>query len=141
MKKKQIFMTTAMAAALAGLPACSSNNNGWNEEVIADQDTAVCVDQQGQRVDDDLCDDDRYRGGGMGNAFLWYYIGRSAAIPYYGDSIHDRRYSRYARYNGFAPNPGVTYGRAPASTRMTRSQAVSRGGLGSSSRRFGRGRS
>jgi hypothetical protein len=135
--KKQMFMTTAMAAALAGLPACSSNtDNGWNEEVIADRDTAVCVDQQGARVDDDLCDDDRYRGGG-GNAFLWYYIGRNAAVPYYGDSIHDRRYSRYARYNSFSPRPGVAYGRAPTSTRLTRSQAVSRGGLGSSSRRFG----
>ena len=137
MKKKQIVMTTAMAAALAGLSGCSSNNNGWNEDVIADRDTAVCVDQQGQRVDDDLCDDDRYRGGGMGNAFLWYYIGRNSAVPYYGDSIYDRRYSKYARYGSFTPQPGIQYGRAPTSTRMTRSQAVSRGGLGSSSRRFG----
>ena len=135
--KKQMFMTTAMAAALAGLPACSSNNNGWNEDVIADRDTAVCVDGQGQRVDDDLCDDDRPRSGGMGNAFLWYYIGRNSAVPYYGDSIHDRRYSRYAQNNGFARKPGVSYARAPDTTRMTRSQAVSRGGLGSSSRRFG----
>jgi hypothetical protein len=138
--KKQMFMTTAMAAALAGLPACSSNN-GWNEEVIADRDTAICVDQSGARVDDDLCDDDRYRGPGLGSAFLWYYIGRSAAVPYYGDSIRDRRYARYARYNSFTPQAGRSYARAPASTRMTRSQAVSRGGLGSSSRRFGGGRS
>jgi hypothetical protein len=136
--KKQIIMTTAMAAALAGLPACSSGNDGWNEEVIADRDTAVCVNQAGERVDDDLCDDDRVRGGsGVGSAFLWYYIGRSAAVPYYGDSIYDRRYSRYSRYNSFAPQAGRTYARAPVSTRMTRSQAVSRGGLGSSSRRFG----
>ncbi|HEY0149722.1 MAG TPA: hypothetical protein VGB70_12065 [Allosphingosinicella sp.] len=134
--KKQIFMTTAMAAALAGLPACSSNDD-WNGDVIADRDTAVCVDQQGQRVDDDRCSDDRSRGSGVGSAFLWYYIGRSAAVPYYGESIHDRRYSRYARYNSYSPRAGVSYARAPASTRMSRSQAVSRGGLGSSSRRFG----
>ena len=134
--KKTMIMTTAMAAALAGLPGCSSNNDGWNEDVIADRDTAVCVDQQGQRVDDDLCDDDRGRSGGS-SAFLWYYIGRNSAVPYYGDSIHDRRYSRYARYNSYSPTPGIAYGRAPTSTRMTRSQAVSRGGLGSSSRRFG----
>ncbi len=139
--KKQIVMTTAMAAALAALPGCSSNDD-WNQEVIADRDTAVCVNQQGERVDDDLCDDDRSRGGsGVGSAFLWYYIGRSAAVPYYGDSIYDRRYSKYARYGSFTPQPGLTYGRAPTSTRMTRSQAVSRGGLGSSSRRFGGGRS
>ena len=138
--KKQMFMTTAMAAALAGLPACSSNDD-WNQDVIADRDTAVCVDQQGQRVDDDLCDDDRYRGPGVGSAFLWYYIGRNSAVPYYGDSIYDRRYSKYSRYGSFTPQPGISYGRAPTSTRMTRSQAVSRGGLGSSSRRFGGGRS
>ena len=130
-------MTTAMAAALAALPSCSSNE-GWNEDVIADRDTAVCVDQQGSRVDDDLCDDGRGVGAG---AFLWYYLGRSAAVPYYGDSIYDRRFARHGRPGTFAPRPGIDYARAPASTKMTRSQAVSRGGLGSSSRRFGGGRS
>ena len=133
--KKQLFMTTAMAATLAALPACSSNN-GWDEDVIASQDTAVCVDREGRRVDDDLCDDDY--GGGGSNAFLWYYLGRSAAVPYYGDSIHHRR---YAGRGSFTPQSGISYGRAPASTRMTRSQAVSRGGLGSSGRSFGGGRS
>ncbi|HEX9954139.1 MAG TPA: hypothetical protein VGB48_02860 [Allosphingosinicella sp.] len=134
--KKQMFMTTAMAAALAGLPACSSNDD-WNGEVIADRDTAVCVDQEGKRVDDDRCGRNHYHGGGMGNAFLWYYIGRSAAVPFYGESIRDPRYARYSRYNSFTPRSGVSYARAPATTRMTRSQAVSRGGLGASSRRFG----
>lgn len=137
--RKQLSMTTAMAAALVALPACSSND-GWNEDVIADRDTAVCVDKQGSRVDDDLCDDDRGRSGGS-SAFLWYYIGRNSAVPYYGDSIYDRRYARQGRQGTFAPQPGVNYARAPASTKMSRSQAVSRGGLGSSSRRFGGGRS
>lgn len=136
--RKQLTMTTAMAAALAALPACSSND-GWGGDVIADRDTAVCVDQQGKRVDDDLCDNDR--SSGVGSAFLWYYLGRSAAVPYYGDSIYDSRYARQGRYGSFAPQPGVDYARAPASTKMTRSQAVSRGGLGSSARRFGGGRS
>ena len=134
--RKQLSMTTAMAAALVALPACSSSD-GWNEDVIADRDTAVCVDQQGSRVDDDLCSDGRHHSGAS-SAFLWYYIGRNAAVPYYGDSIHDRR---YAGRGSFARQPGVNYSPAPASTRMTRSQAVSRGGLGSSSRRFGGGRS
>lgn len=135
--RKQLSMTTAMAAALVALPACSSND-GWNEDVVADRDTAVCVNQQGSRVDDDLCDDRRHGGGS--SAFLWYYIGRNSAVPYYGDSIYDSRYAR-GRPGSFAPRPGVDYARAPASTKMTRSQAVSRGGLGSSSRRFGGGRS
>lgn len=134
--RKQLTMTTAMAAALVALPACSSND-GWTGDVVADRDTAVCVNQQGSRVDDDLCDDDGPRTGGS-SAFLWYYIGRNSAVPYYGDSIYDRR---YARGGSFARQPGVAYSRAPASTKMTRSQAVSRGGLGSSSRRFGGGRS
>ncbi|HEX8126582.1 MAG TPA: hypothetical protein VF548_13470 [Allosphingosinicella sp.] len=136
--RKQLSMTTAMAAALVALPACSSND-GWNEDVVADRDTAVCVDREGRRVDDDRCVTGRH-GGGVPSAFLWYYIGRNAAVPYYGDSIYDRRYARYGP-GSFAPRPGVDYARAPASTRMTRSRAVSRGGLGSSSRRFGGGRS
>jgi hypothetical protein len=134
--KKQLFMTTAMAATLAALPACSSNDD-WDQDVVADRDVAVCVDQQGTRVDDDRCNDG-FRGGGGSNAFLWYYLGRSSAIPYYGDSIHHRR---YAGRGSFMPRSGVSYGKAPASTRVTRSQAVSRGGLGSSGRSFGGGRS
>ncbi len=132
--KKQLSMTTAMAAALIALPSCSSNDD-WDDNVIASNETAICVDREGERVDDDFCDDDD-RGGS--SAFLWYYLGRNAAVPYYGDSIHHRR---YAKHGSFTRTPGVSYGRAPLSTRMTRSQAASRGGLGSSSRRFGGGRS
>jgi hypothetical protein len=131
--KKQLTMTSAMAAALIALPACSSSN-GWEEDVVADQDVAICVDPDGRRVDDDLCDDDRYRSSG----FLLYYMGRGARLPYYNDSIRDPRFAGKGSYNYV---PGTSYGRAPIETRMTRSAAVSRGGLGSSSRRFGGGRS
>lgn len=133
--KKQLTMTTAMAAALLALPACSSNDD-WNDEVVADRDTAICVNSEGERVDDDNCD---YNRGGVGSsAFLWYYLGRSTAIPYYGDSIHHRRYAGKGSYE---PRLGTSYARAPLSTKVTRSQAVSRGGLGSRSRSFGGGRS
>ncbi len=138
--KKQLTMTTAMAAALMALPGCSSNDD-WNGDVVADRDTAICVDQQGQRVDDSQCARTAYaggyHGGGGSNAFLWYYLGRSSAVPYYGESIHDRRYAG----GSFQPRQGVNYAYAPAETRMTRSAAVSRGGLGSSGRMFGGGRS
>ena len=133
--KKQLTMTTAMAAALVALPGCSSND-GWNEDVIASGDTAICVDHDGERVDDDLCDDDRRTSGG-GSAFLWYYLGRNSAVPYYGDSVRHKRYAS----GSYSPRPGVNYFDAPSSTKMTRSRAVSRGGLGSSSRSFGGGRS
>ena len=131
--KKQLAMTTAMAAALMALPACSSNDE-WNEDVVADRDTAICVNQSGERIDDDYCE----RRSGGSSAFLWYYLGRSSAIPYYGDSIHNQR---FRGHGSFRPAGGVAYGRAPISTNIARSQAVSRGGLGSSSRSFGGGRS
>lgn len=137
--KKHLTMTTAMAATMLALPGCSGGDD-WNEDVYASGDTAICVDQEGKRVDDDRCGNDRvhYSGGGGSNAFLWYYLGRSSAVPYYGDSIRD---SRYAGYGSYQPRPGANYAPAPASTRMTRSAAVSRGGFGSSGRSFGGGRS
>lgn len=138
---KQLSMTTAMAAALLSLPGCSSND-GWNEDVVADRDTAICVDKEGKRVDDNQCGQrnvTHYGGGsGVGTAFLWYYLGRNSAVPYYGESI---RNPRYASTGSYEPRAGVNYAAAPAASRMTRSAAVSRGGLGSSGRRFGGGRS
>lgn len=137
--KKQLTMTTAMAAALMALPGCSSGKDDWNGDVVADKDTAVCVDKEGKRVDDSECApattvnnyNSGYHGGGS-NAFLWYYIGRQSAVPYYGESIHDRRF-----VGSYQARAGTVYHSAPESTRMSRSSAVSRGGLGSSSRRFG----
>lgn len=135
---KHLTITTAMAAAMIALPGCSSND-GWDDQVVADRDTAVCVDQEGKRVEDRRCNDvPRTGGSGIGTGLLWYYIGRNSAVPYYGDSIRDRR---YAGAGSFSPRAGAVYAPAPARTSMRRSQAVSRGGLGSSGRRFGGGRS
>ncbi|MCD2322982.1 hypothetical protein LQ953_03000 [Sphingomonas sp. IC-56] len=139
--RKQLTMTTAMAAALLALPACSSRNDDW--EAVTDRDTAVCVDKDGKRVDDRQCNPQARGaygggGGGMSNAFLWYYLGRNSAVPFYGDSIRD---PRYAGRGSFTPTQGVRYADAPRASRMTRSQAVSRGGLGSRGRSFGSGRS
>jgi hypothetical protein len=135
--RKQLPLTSAMAAALMALPACSSGDD-WNGDVVAKEDTAVCVDKEGKRVDDDRCAPRTAHSGGsgVGSAFLWYYLGRNARLPYYGDSIHDRR---FAGAGSFTPASRATYHSAPAETRMTRSAAVSRGGLGSSGRRYGGG--
>jgi hypothetical protein len=132
--KKPLALTSAMAATLTALSGCSSNDD-WNTDVVADRDTRVCVDQNGYRVDDDYCDT-RYTGyrGGSG----WYYIGRGARIPYYGDIARDTRLGFVGRTT---PKPGVNYVDAPLETRMTRSAALSRGGFGSSGRSFGGGRS
>jgi hypothetical protein len=139
--KKQLSMTTALAAALVSLPGCSSND-GWNDDVVADRDTAICVDKEGNRVDDGQCGQrNAYHGGGgsgVGTAFLWYYLGRNSAVPYYGESV---RNPRYAGLGSYQPRSGVSYADAPSASRMTRSAAVSRGGLGSHGRSFGGGRS
>ena len=131
---KQLTLTTAMAAALIALPGCSSND-GWDDEAVADRDVAVCVDQEGRRVEDRRCSDNRQSG--LSSGLFWYYIGRNSRVPYYGDSVRDRRYAT----GSYSPRAGASYFPAPARTSMTRSQAVSRGGLGSSGRRFGGGRS
>jgi uncharacterized protein YgiB involved in biofilm formation len=133
MKRKQLILTSAMAATLGSLAGCSSSDD-WSDGEVAEYDTAVCVDQNGNRVDDDFCDDDRHYGRGL----AWFYVSRGSRLPYYGDSIHDKRLG----ITGSAkPDASKSYFRAPSSTAMTRSAAVSRGGFGSSSRGFGGGRS
>lgn len=135
--KKHLTMTTAMAAALLALPGCSSGGDDWNDgEIVADRDTAICVDTNGTRVDDAQCEQRQtatggYHGGGGGNGFMWYYLGRNSRIPYYGDSTFEPRFGGQGSYQ---PTSGVQYDAAPASSRMTRSAAVSRGGLGGRSR-------
>ncbi len=137
MKRKQLVLTTAMAATLTTLSACSSQEDDWDSDVIADRDTAVCVDQNGNRIDDDNCDQQSYRSGGS-NAFLWIYLGRGSRIPYYGDSVYDPKKVYKGSKTAAA---GAVYSRAPATTNMTRSAAVARGGFGSSGRSYGGGRS
>ena len=105
--KKQLSMTTAMAAALLALPACSSND-GWNEDVVADRDTAVCVNQQGSGSTTTYAASDcrpSWRRQRLGTAFLWYYLGRN---------------SRRSLLRRFDPRPRVTPARAgPAPSRRS----------------------
>lgn len=126
--RSDLKITTGVAAALL-LAGCGSRDrdDGWT----AKDDTAVCTDRNGVRVPDRNCDR-RHAGSGVGTAFLWYYLARNAAIPPYGER---------ARGGSFARTPGRSYAYAPASTAMTRAQAVSRGGFGASARRFGSSRS
>lgn len=128
--KKQLFLTSAMAATLSG---CSSGGD-WDGNVYSRSDTAVCVDQNGYRVADSYCSSrSAYVGGGR-----WFYVNRGGRLPYHGDRIDDPKH-RFA--GSYEPKAGTSYARAPAEANMTRSAAVSRGGFGSSSRSFGGGRS
>lgn len=136
--RKQLPLTSAMAAAMLALPACSEREQ-WNGDVAAKNDTAFCIDQDGRRIDDENCREASNRGyyaGGVRRGNQWYYMGRGSPLPYYGESIYDRRFEAHG---AFQPRPGLSYTHAPADTRMTRSRAISRGGLGSSGRRYGGG--
>lgn len=134
--KKQLFLTTAMAATLSSLSGCSSPEDDWGSEVTADSDTAVCMDEDGYRIDDNACDKD-YAVRSSGGRY-WYYVNRGNRIPYYGDSVLDPRLGFQGTY---FRNEGVKYARAPATANISRSVAVSRGGFGSKARFFGSGRS
>jgi hypothetical protein len=125
---RKLTLTATLAAALTGLSGCSDGPR----EVLAADNTRICVDEFGSRIDDDYCDDDGYRRSGTGAAFL--YLRKGSPIPYYYDNVRDKK---YARYISRSPLPGFV--RAPSTSNMSRSSAVSRGGLGSSSRSFGRG--
>ncbi len=137
MRKKQLGLTTAMAATLTALGACSTaSEDDWDSGPVAQSDTRVCVNQNGERIDEDDCEGGRRHiyGSGVG----WYYMGRGSRVPYLGDSVRNSRY----KYVGSAtPKAGVNYASAPSSANMTRSAASSRGGFGSSGRSYGGGRS
>lgn len=125
---KKLTITATLAAALTGLSGCSDGPR----EVLAEDNTRICVDEIGNRIDDDYCENDGYRrSGGVGAAF--FYLRKGSPVPYYYDNVRDKK---YAKYLSRSPLPG--YVRAPAASNMARSSAVSRGGLGSSSRSFGR---
>ncbi|RJK94182.1 tRNA-dihydrouridine synthase [Vallicoccus soli] len=103
---------TVTAMLAMGLTAC-----GQDEEVEA---AAVCTDAEtGERVDDDQCDDDSFRGVG-GGAFLWYFLPIGGRAPAIGSRVtggtYDRPSGRYAL-------GGVDRG----------GQTISRGGFGGSS--------
>lgn len=133
---KQLFLTTAMAATLSTLSGCASSDDDWGSDVVADRDTAVCVDENGYRVDDDSCD--RTSRSHFSGGHMWYYVNRGSRVPYRGDLVRD---PRLGIKGSFFPANNVQYVRAPAATNMARSASVARGGFGSSGRSFGGGRS
>jgi hypothetical protein len=128
--KKHLTLTTPVAAALSMLSGCSTAPD-WDDQPVAARDTVVCTDDAGEVVDDGWCRDNRYPG------YSSYYYRRGAYLPFYGDSVRNSRFAT----GSLAPQAGVSYAPAPADVRMTRSTAMSRGGLGSTGRSFGGGRS
>lgn len=128
---KDLTITIGVAAALM-TGACSSKpeEDGWT----TDRDTAICVDQEGKRVPDGQCPQQRTaHATGFGNPFLWYFLGRQSAVPWYGER---------AVGGAYAPTVGRNYARAPAGSARAAPAgfsraSVSRGGFGSSAHVLG----
>ncbi|WP_300974348.1 hypothetical protein [Sphingomonas sp. LHG3406-1] len=123
---RKLTITASLAATLTGLSGCDSRSN----DMLAQQNTRICVDDDGDRIADQYCSNGRSGGGG----FAFLYLRRGSPIPYYYDNVRDPKYAKFV-----SRSPLSGYTSAPPSSNMTRSSAVSRGGLGSSSRSFGRG--
>ncbi|PKB25091.1 hypothetical protein B0I00_0272 [Novosphingobium kunmingense] len=132
---RRLLLTPAMAATLASLSGCSSGGDDWDDGVVADRNTRICVNEAGERIEDFQCDttSGRYIGG---TSSRWYYLNRRSRVPYYGDAI-----SRSGVSGSPVAAPGESYAAAPERANVTRSAAVKRGGFGSLGRSFGGGRS
>jgi hypothetical protein len=147
-----LVVTSSLALALAGCAGGASD-----DEVAADdlQYQGVCVDPDtGERVDDDVCDDDDARGGsGVGSAFLWYYFLRGRAFPAVGAPVSAfREGSDYvrtvptgtsyvsggaARSGGTVSSSSLTQASQASTGRVlsaSESGSTVRGGLGSGSK-------
>lgn len=138
---KKTISIPMVAALAATLMACSESNQQA-------QGTRVCVDKEGKHVAENLCETTTTTtvvnngNNGMGNAFLWYYLGRSSAMPAYGYPVYGGGYTPVYNSGAYA-----TYGRpyvAPrssffsgSSSSSSPSASVSRGGFGSSGGSFG----
>lgn len=114
MTKPDLRITTAVASALA-LVACGQSFNqddGWT----AAENTAVCTDRQGQRVEDRNCSQQSRQA--HPNMFLWYYLMRGGSVPPYGERVAGGSYARPA---------GASFTSSSASA-----ATIARGGFGSS---------
>jgi hypothetical protein len=111
----ELRITTAVSAALlvAGCGPKFDAKKGWN----AAENTAVCTDQQGRRVEDRYCDRNAAYNNGY-HHYGWYYMPRGAFVPPLGMAARGGSYS------------------APSGARYTPSGVsaahISRGGFGSS---------
>jgi hypothetical protein len=94
-KKKIVLVRDARSSARGDCRLLSARKVTHENGYYAGQNTAVCTDRMGNRVPDNSV---RWRRitTVSNNAFLWYYLGRSSAVPYYGHArlrriIHPHR--------------------------------------------------
>jgi uncharacterized protein YgiB involved in biofilm formation len=157
--KKNLTITVAMASAIMALGACRAAPP--QQAINSD---AVCTNKATKaRVPDSNCATAQNNSGGSNagsNAFLWYYLGRSSAVPPVGQSVIGSSYR-----GSYVPDPAIDYRTAPPNpapsyrsgltsttslrsgsvpsrssfspTTIRTSTAVSRGGFGASAHAFG----
>jgi hypothetical protein len=111
--------TTVLATAATGFMAgCAAGGEDEDEQV------AYCTDENGEIVDEDLCDDDR-RGGGIGPGLFFLYLGGFRPGLPVGTVLPS---------GGTRINPGDSAARQraglPATGKVSAGQRVS-GGIGS----------
>ena len=94
-----------------------------------DEETAYCVDENDEVVENRYCDDEAYAGNGGTGAFFWYYGGSAGSRGYVkgtklsgGDKVAASNVAESARRGGFGASgrtgsSGV--GRAVASSRSS----------------------
>lgn len=131
-----------MIAAAASLTACSPSQPSYDntQSWAASQDTRICRDNAGRRIDDRYCTRSQLAGGSSSNAFMWYYIGRGGYVPPVGQTYTPDSYGRST------PVAGKTYTSAPKVISAVPGMSakgtvgsVSRGGFGSSAHGFSSG--
>lgn len=178
--KRELRIPLVLSLAAATLMACSKKEEEYTPQVTGEP-TQICVDKEGNHVEESKCAAAPVRtapaqpgtalasngqpntqitnnysnggnGGGIGNdAFMWYFIGRSMAMPPYGYHVYGGSY--YAspsyhysvassRYYTRVPSVSQSYRGTPSYNSRTSaytsgrssfsSSSVSRGGFGSS---------
>ncbi len=109
---KHLLITTVVSAAL--LAGCSSSPVAEDGSWETAEDTKVCRDKDGKRVDDINCEHGA-RSGGVGTGFMWLYLARGARVPAIGQAL---------KGGSTMKAPGVNYSSA---------SSIERGGFGRSS--------
>jgi hypothetical protein len=110
---RKLIITTAVSAAL--LAGCSSSPVAEDGSWETAEDTKVCRDKDGKRVDDINCEYGARSGSGVGTAFMWLYLARGARVPAIGQAL---------KGGSTTMTPGVKYSSA---------SSIERGGFGRSS--------
>lgn len=109
MIRKIIGLLIVPALLMVGLTACGDSTRN----VSSDDYVGVCVDKQGNRVDDSKCNSAPASSNGISasEAFVWYYILSSAIMPSYNSHVYGGYYAPPAGHYAYRGGVPATGGR------------------------------